>query len=303
MTTVKAINDELITPDEDALMRNLFATVRTSTLKHRKQIYAIVYNFAAAACDGINPKTRALLLRRWEGLKRTQNRDKKRKRKCGDVTVLDASEDVIISPLLAEIEEKPSSSSQLLHATTANVAESSSCAASLSPAQSAAKPVNDLPGTHVGATSPTSNHTPNENISTHITTAMIPTILKKGVYTGHDTGTVGRSPTVKVGQKGLIWSRDKPTNTGQAPPSTVVPWAGKIDKLRETDRQGKSTLGGSDHKAETLVYEDLLTMRVNDLRRERYIATGVMIIFMAQEIAPQFFENKTINAALGWLVR
>ncbi|KAE9218128.1 hypothetical protein PF005_g8391 [Phytophthora fragariae] len=128
-------------------------------------------------------------------------------------------------------------------------------------------------------------------------------VLKKGVYTGHDTGTVGRSPTVKVGQKGLIWSRDKPTNTGQAPPSTVVPWAGKIDKLRETDRQGKSTLGGSDHKAETLVYEDLLTMRVNDLRRERYIATGVMIIFMAQEIAPQFFENKTINAALGWLVR
>lgn len=33
MLTVKAINDELITPDEDALMRNLFATVRTSTLK------------------------------------------------------------------------------------------------------------------------------------------------------------------------------------------------------------------------------------------------------------------------------
>ncbi|KAG7380408.1 hypothetical protein PHYPSEUDO_007229 [Phytophthora pseudosyringae] len=86
-------------------------------------------------------------------------------------------------------------------------------------------------------------------------------------------------------------------------PSTVVSWAGRIDKLRETDRQGKSTLGGSGRKAETLEYEDLLAMRVKDLRRERYIVIRAMIIFMAQEIAPQFFEKKTVNAALCWCAR
>jgi hypothetical protein len=86
-------------------------------------------------------------------------------------------------------------------------------------------------------------------------------------------------------------------------PSTVVSWAGRIDKLRETNHQGKSTLGGSGRKAETMEYEDLLAMRVKDLRRERYIVTRAMIIFMAQEIAPQFIEKKTVNAALCWCAR
>ncbi|KAE8995102.1 hypothetical protein PF005_g16268 [Phytophthora fragariae] len=78
LTTNKAINDEEIKPDEDALMRNLFAMVRVSSLKHWKQVYVVVYNFAAATCDGIDPKSPSLLLRKWEGLKRTQNRSKKK---------------------------------------------------------------------------------------------------------------------------------------------------------------------------------------------------------------------------------
>jgi hypothetical protein len=165
MTTAKAINDELITPDEDALMRNLFATVRKSTLKHRKQIYGIVYNFAAAVCDGINPNTGALLLRRWEGLKRTQNRDKKRKRGCDDVADHVAAGATITSPRLPEIEEKSPSSSQPPQPTIVNVAEPLSGAPSLRTAQFAATPANDSPGIYVGATSSTSDHSPNKNTS------------------------------------------------------------------------------------------------------------------------------------------
>ncbi|GMF50807.1 unnamed protein product [Phytophthora fragariaefolia] len=44
-------------------------------------------------------------------------------------------------------------------------------------------------------------------------------------------------------------------------------------------------------------------MRVKDLRRERYIVTRAMIIFMAQEIMPQFFAEKTVNAAMCWCAR
>ncbi|KAL3662020.1 hypothetical protein V7S43_012827 [Phytophthora oleae] len=76
-TTDKPINDDDIKPDEEALMRNLFAMIRTSSLKHRKQVYLVVYNFAAAACDGIESKSDKHLLRRWESLRRTQYRDEK----------------------------------------------------------------------------------------------------------------------------------------------------------------------------------------------------------------------------------
>ncbi|KAG7390520.1 hypothetical protein PHYPSEUDO_007746 [Phytophthora pseudosyringae] len=79
MITDKSVNDDEVTPDEDAIMRDLFAMVRMSSLKKKKQVYAIVYAFAAATSDGIIPKSIEFLLRRWEGLKRTQNRDKKRK--------------------------------------------------------------------------------------------------------------------------------------------------------------------------------------------------------------------------------
>ncbi|ETP18682.1 hypothetical protein F441_07121 [Phytophthora nicotianae CJ01A1] len=60
-------------------MQNIFAMLRTSTLKHKTQLYTLVYNFAAATCDGIKPKSIKLLHRRWEGLKRAQNRDKTKK--------------------------------------------------------------------------------------------------------------------------------------------------------------------------------------------------------------------------------
>ncbi|GMF22751.1 unnamed protein product [Phytophthora fragariaefolia] len=39
-------------------------------------------------------------------------------------------------------------------------------------------------------------------------------------------------------------------------------------------------------------------MRVGDLHRECYIVTRTMIIFMAQAIMPQFFAEKTVNAAI-----
>ncbi|ETK70871.1 hypothetical protein L915_21801 [Phytophthora nicotianae] len=48
LTTEKTICDDVVTPDEDALMQNLFAMLRTSTLKHKTQLYTLVYTFAAA---------------------------------------------------------------------------------------------------------------------------------------------------------------------------------------------------------------------------------------------------------------
>ncbi|KAL3672807.1 hypothetical protein V7S43_002096 [Phytophthora oleae] len=51
--------------------------VRMASLKKRKQVYVVVYAFAAATCDGIYPKSTNLMTRKWEGLKRTENRGKK----------------------------------------------------------------------------------------------------------------------------------------------------------------------------------------------------------------------------------
>jgi len=78
LTTEKSINDDKVNPDEEALMKNLFEMVRKSALKHRKQVFVVVYDFAASACAEIEPKSRGLLLRRWEGIKRFQNRAKKK---------------------------------------------------------------------------------------------------------------------------------------------------------------------------------------------------------------------------------
>ncbi|KAG6945426.1 hypothetical protein JG687_00017299 [Phytophthora cactorum] len=43
--------------------------VRKPSLKHRKQVYVAVYNVAASAFDGIESKSSALLLGRWEGVR------------------------------------------------------------------------------------------------------------------------------------------------------------------------------------------------------------------------------------------
>ncbi|KAE9084156.1 hypothetical protein PF005_g21663 [Phytophthora fragariae] len=75
----KAVNDDAVSPDEEALMKNLYAMVRTAGLKKRKQTYFMVYNFAASMCSGIEPKSEGLLQRRWEGMKRSENRHKKKK--------------------------------------------------------------------------------------------------------------------------------------------------------------------------------------------------------------------------------
>jgi hypothetical protein len=75
----KAVNDDVVRPDEEALMKNLEAMVRTAGLKKRKQTYVMVYNFAASMCLGIEPKYEGLLQRRWEGMKRSQNRHMKKK--------------------------------------------------------------------------------------------------------------------------------------------------------------------------------------------------------------------------------
>ncbi|KAF1791010.1 hypothetical protein GQ600_4564 [Phytophthora cactorum] len=68
ITTDKPINDEEVKPDEDALInKNCLRWCVHSSLKHRKKVFVVVYNFAAAACDGIEPKSVELLIRRWEG--------------------------------------------------------------------------------------------------------------------------------------------------------------------------------------------------------------------------------------------
>ncbi|ETO81556.1 hypothetical protein F444_04177 [Phytophthora nicotianae P1976] len=85
--------------------------------------------------------------------------------------------------------------------------------------------------------------------------------------------------------------------------ATVLSWVDKIDKLRETERLGVVTLGGSGCKCETLEHEDSLSVRIKDLLRERYVVTRAMIVFMAQETVPQFFEEKTTNAAMCWCAR
>ncbi|RLN82519.1 hypothetical protein BBJ28_00016363 [Nothophytophthora sp. Chile5] len=73
--TEKLINDEEVTPDEEALLKQLFEMIRTSALKKKKQVYFLVFDFAASACSGIAPKSQHFLQRRWESLKRSQNRN------------------------------------------------------------------------------------------------------------------------------------------------------------------------------------------------------------------------------------
>ncbi|KAG7384932.1 hypothetical protein PHYPSEUDO_002078 [Phytophthora pseudosyringae] len=79
MITDKSANDDEVTPDEDALMRNLFAIVRISSLKKKKQGVRDRLRLCCSNVQWDHSKSMEFLLRRWEGLKRTQNRDKNRK--------------------------------------------------------------------------------------------------------------------------------------------------------------------------------------------------------------------------------
>ncbi|RLN79415.1 hypothetical protein BBJ28_00023424, partial [Nothophytophthora sp. Chile5] len=73
--TQKPVNDEQISPDEEALMKQLFIMVRgAQDFKKKKQVYYLVYDFAACVCPAIAPKTRGFLMRRWDRLKKAQNR-------------------------------------------------------------------------------------------------------------------------------------------------------------------------------------------------------------------------------------
>ncbi|RLN53750.1 hypothetical protein BBJ28_00002366 [Nothophytophthora sp. Chile5] len=58
-----------------ALLKQLFEMIRTSALKKKKQVYFLVFDFAASACSSIAPKSQHFLQRRWESLKRSQNRN------------------------------------------------------------------------------------------------------------------------------------------------------------------------------------------------------------------------------------
>ncbi|RLN92889.1 hypothetical protein BBJ28_00022529 [Nothophytophthora sp. Chile5] len=68
----KLIDGEEVTPDDEALLKQLFEMIRTSALK-KKQVYFLVFDFAASACSGLAPRSQRFLQRRWESLKRAQS--------------------------------------------------------------------------------------------------------------------------------------------------------------------------------------------------------------------------------------
>lgn len=65
------INDDINLPSEKALQEELFELLRLPVgIKHVKQVYKAVYDFAACTCVGINRKSDEFLDRRWDSLRR-----------------------------------------------------------------------------------------------------------------------------------------------------------------------------------------------------------------------------------------